>query len=254
MNLYEIDEYTKELYLNLSHGLELTPDINNGYRGNENGIVYLASYLMMKHITFVNAVPNISFGNQFDFPEIAMNCTQRTDGKLVYGLFNRGANESDIDPSIKRSISKDNISAFSSIAQLFNQKFISRSIYDYGLKHAFIYNNRGVKFDLPMNPGNYALWAYNGQSELFWLLMLPFYLINILISCNKSMNNTSSKILYFIELYPNRDKFIWKSLWKWYKVKMEKQYGKKWLKSLMSIYFLPEHPNVLIADLIEEVK
>jgi hypothetical protein len=101
-----------------------------------------------------------------------------------------------------------------------------------------------------MNPGNYALWAYNGGSKLFWLLTLPFLLINLLITVNKPPIDTSGKILCLIELYPNRNDFIWKHIWKFYSGKMEKQYGAKWVKALMGIYYLPDHPNNLIANLL----
>lgn len=261
MNLQQIDELTYKRYLNMSHGLELTPDINLGYRGNENGIVYLASYLMMKHILHVQDYPNNYFGltDYMRFSQVELNC--RDYLKSSTGLYNRGQNEDHIPKQNKRAISHDNISSFSSLSVLFNQtKYsytyrynVAKDIYNYGKKHCFIYNNRGVKFDLPMNPGNYSVWAYNGGSKMFWLLMLPFMLVNMLISLNKPVGDTSSKILYFIKFYSNREKFIWRSLWKYYKMKMEKQYGKKWLAGLMSIYFPKEHPNNLLANLIEEI-
>lgn len=260
MNLQQIDEYTYKRYLNMTHGLELTPDINLGYRGNENGIVYLASYLMMKHILHIQGYPNNSFGYSdiAKFLEIEHNCTAIENHRYVQGLYNRGLGESQFPKETIRQISHDNISAFSSISQLFSNhfdlaKFPAMNIYIYGLRNFFVFNNARKKFDLPMNPGNYSVWTYNGSSKLFWLLMLPFMLVNMLISLNKPVDDTSSKILYFIKLYPNRDKFIWKSLWKYYKMKMEKQYGKKWLAGLMNIYFLPEHPCNLVANLIEEI-
>lgn len=256
MRLDEIDQLCQERYLNLSHGLELTPDINLGKRGNENGIVYLASFIMMKDILSKHSIESrLTYKSKFWV--IYDNCTKIRDGKKIYGLLNRGKDES--DGSNIRSISHDNISSFTSIDKLLNfcpegKGFASRQIYKYGKKHFFIYNNADAKFDYPMNPGNWSLWAYNGGSKVFWILMLPFLLINMLITLNKPVGNTSGKILCFIELYPNKDKFIWKSIWKWYRVNMERQYGKKWLKGLMEIYFLPNHPNVLLADLIEEMK
>ena len=251
MTLEEIDKLMIESYYNPTHGLELTPNINKGYRGNENGIVYFASYLMMKDIL------DQGNNNHYDFfKQLESNCTEIRNGFPVYGLYNRGQFESDFPKGVKRSISHDNISAFSAISALtdgFNPDSAAKRIYNYGLKHAFAYNNTYDIISLPMNPGNYSAWAYNGGSKILWYFFLPFIVINMLISLNKPRENTSSKIIYFIELYPNRNKFIWKKLWSFYKAKMEKQYGKKWLKALMGIYFLPNHPNNLISDLIEEV-
>ena len=90
MNLQQIDDYTYKRYLNMSHGLELTPDINLGYRGNENGIVYLASYLMMLDIVKAS---KLSYKSTFDIlgripPQVIIS--EDCDLKLIiitFGLF-----------------------------------------------------------------------------------------------------------------------------------------------------------------------
>lgn len=253
MELQEIDRLVIDSYFNITHGLELTPDINIGERGNENGIVYLASYLMMRDM--VAGKDQIFMKSRFNV--IYHNCLKEKNGNKIHGLLNRGRDESDFPPNEIRGISHDNISAFTSIDRLINacpngKGLISRQIYKYGLKNLFVYNNRGVKFDLPMNPGNYALWAYNGGSKVLWLLTLPFLLINLIITLNKPYGNTSGKILGLIELYPNRNDFIWNHIWKYYEKKMVKQYGDRYLEKLMGIYFLPLHPNNLIAKLVKK--
>lgn len=259
MNLKEIDELTLSRYMNTSHGLELEPDINLGQRGNENGIVYLNSYLNMKDmITPLNAPANVDnrwLEYVIDFSSIRLNCTAvDKNGNSVNGLFNRGKGESYFPKEEIRAISNDNISGFSSISRLLGLR-ASKDIYSYGKRHLGAFNNTGRMFDyLPMNPGNYSLWAYNGGSKLLYWLFLPFLIINILISTNKPELDTSSKILIFNELYPIRKEGVWKYLWKFYILRMEKMYGKMWVNRLMRIYYLPTHPNVLISDLIKEVK
>lgn len=259
MNLKEIDELTLTEYMNTSHGLELEPNINMGKRGNENGIVYLNSYLNMKDILSPLESPaNINskwLDYVMDFSFIRLNCTAiGEDGESIKGLFNRGKGESYFPKEEIRSISHDNISGFSSIGRLFGLP-VTRDIYSYGKRHLGAYNNTGRFLDnLPMNPSNYALWAYNGGSTLLYWLFLPFLIINMLITTCKPEQDTSSKILIFNELYPIRKEGVWKYLWKFYLLRMEKMYGKMWLSRLMRIYYLPTHPNVLISELIKEVK
>lgn len=85
---------------------------------------------------------------------------------------------------------------------------------------------------LPFNPGNYYAWGKLVGSS-FSLLFLPMYLINLVIACSKSPNNTSSKIIYWLELSN-----INSPLCKWYfEKRMKSQYGNDWLLSLLTIYF-----------------
>lgn len=216
------------LYINPRHGMELDSSFviknvygsGTEYRGNENGILFYAEYIQCRrefepaHYAHFNAI------------------VDRLE--VVPGLFDRGAFESlTVDYKERRSISHDNISAISSLTVE-----SAVDIYKYGKRHAFIYNNVKPLTRYPMNPGNYSIWAYNGGSNIVWLLFLPFYLINLLITCCKAKENTSSKLIYFVELYALRHtNGAWKFMWQVYEFFMQRMYGYSWLFQLTKIYF-----------------
>lgn len=228
-------------WYNSTHGMELEPNINMGMRGNENGVLFWCVYLLLMRATNqrVNWVLELE-----RFELLAEDL--KSQGKD--GLFNRGAGEDSIPKDKKRSISHDNISALSTLSVFLDpDKKVAKDIYKYGKKHFFIYNN-GVKFRLPMNPSNYSIWAFNGGSKFLWYLFLPFYLINLLITIFKPYGNTSSKILYFVELAAVKDKhFIWKFFWKIWVAGMLRHYKDEIMQSLMTIYY--KHPENPIRDL-----
>jgi len=92
---------------------------------------------------------------------------------------------------------------------------------------------------LPYNPGNYYSWAsYAGSASKY--LFLPMYFINLLIAIAKEKQNTSSKIIYWLELSTMPKTWINLQMKKIFEAKMKSQYGEKWLESLFSIYFANE--------------
>lgn len=235
-------EYNR--YINFFHGFELEPDINDpSKRGNENGILFLVVYLHLRHIT-----GTFSALERHDFDKICKAL------QVEPGLFDRGAGESvDIPYDKRRHTSHDNISAISSYSKLLNDNGIpspyAKDIAKYGLKHFFSYNNVKPRFIPPVNPSNWSIWLYNGGYKLTSMVFLPFYFINLFITCLKEPGNTSSKQLYFTELYPVKDKFIWKYLWSYYRNKMIKMYGEYWLSQIFNIYYRYEnHPIRFLAS------
>lgn len=92
---------------------------------------------------------------------------------------------------------------------------------------------------LPYNPANYYAWGdYAGSkaSKIF----LPLYAINMLISINKEPKNTSSKLIYFLELDTMSDSSINKLLKSYYDKTMTRQYGDDYLYKMRRIYFNQE--------------
>lgn len=239
MNLEK--EYTR--YINYFHGFELEPDINlPNQRGNENGILFLVVYLHLRH-----ALGEFSASERNDFDIISKSL------QVTPGLFDRGAGESQTIPyTERRSVSHDNITAISAYSKLLNDNGFpspyAKDIANYGLKHFFTFNNVKPRFIFPINPSNWSILLYNGGYKLTSLLFLPFYFINLFITCLKEPGNTSSKQLYFAELYPVKDKFVWKYFWLFYRSKMINMYGEYWLSGIFNIYYRYEnHPIRYLA-------
>jgi hypothetical protein len=227
-----------EEYLNYDHGLELTKGNTSGHRGNENGILFLAEYFVLKQIS----------GENLTEEDKQIFTTIMSGLQVKAGLYDRGKSDKDRE-NPKRTISHDNISAISSCSVMFNTNH-AKDIAVYGLKHFFVYNNNLNGFRLPMNPANYSIWLANGKiCSLLEIIFLPFFLINFIITMSKAKETTSSKLLYLVELFPHREgKIHWKLSYKLYTVLLKRQYGENYLQELFSTYFKDtEHPNNILA-------
>lgn len=92
---------------------------------------------------------------------------------------------------------------------------------------------------LPYNPGNYYSWGEMVDATLS-VVFYPIYAANLVIACSKEAANTSSKIIYWLQL-ENMPKNARNIALKWYfEKRMEAMYGKAWLASLLIIYFKGE--------------
>lgn len=230
-------------YLNYVHGLELEPDINLGDRNNENGILFLVEYIFLSQDNVYRLA--YDFSNIVDKLEVSE------------GLYDRGSldNQKQEQTGIpKRTISHDNISAIAAgsrfLRDVTNTKMISyhEEIANYGVKHFFSYNNREKGFRLPMNPGNYSIWlALANKFLLLQILFLPFYLINFNLTNKKPEQDTSGKLLNFVELYPLRRHWFWGRMYKRYLKQMKDLYGDRPLEKLTEIYFRDANHPVRLA-------
>jgi hypothetical protein len=227
-----------EKYYNPVHGLELLPDINTGNRQNENGILFLVEYLLMTN--------PITPEDEDKFKEVVKNI------EIEPGLYDRGSLDTQIAAASgihKRTISHDNISAIAAGSYYLGTHHAS-DIAIYGLKNCFSYNNLKKGLRAPMNPGNWSIWLALGKvAPLLQVLFFPFYLINFLITTNKAKEQTSGKLLYFVELYPLRKHVAWGMMYKMLIYKLKKMYGDKPLVELTKIYFKDEqHPVRLVSE------
>lgn len=224
-------------YYNPVHGLELSPDINNGNRQNENGILFLVEYLLMTN--------PITPEDEDKFKQVVKNI------EIEPGLYDRGGLDS-VTAALtgveKRTISHDNISAIAAGSYYLGTHHAS-DIAIYGLKHCFSYNNLKKGFRAPMNPGNWSVWLALGKTApLLQLLFFPFYLINFLITTNKSKQQTSGKLLYFVELFPLRNHLLWGIMYQMLMNRLAIMYGEKPLVELTKIYFRDEQHPVRLAS------
>lgn len=228
----------REFY-NPTHGMELVPGKTEGKRDNENGILYLVELIFLKHMRGEDTSEEVQA-----FRDLSFRLITKEHGRKVYGLYDRGEDESvTIPTSERRSISKDNMGAFSSGA-FFCIKRVAEQIYEYGLKHFGVYNNRKPKIRLPFNPGNFCVWSYNGGSDITWLLFIPFYILDTIVAVTREKKNTSGKWRTFTELYPLRNEnFFWRSLWEYYVDSMRDMYGCDFLDKLATEYFWQTSEN-----------
>ena len=82
--------------------------------------------------------------------------------------------------------------------------------------------------------GDYA------ESILRWVF-LPLYLINLLICLSKPVGDTSSKIIYWLELSTMSNNLVNRWLKSMFEKKMKRMYGEDYLHRLYSIYFPSEN-------------
>lgn len=163
--------------------------------------------------------------------------------KLPNGLYMRSFHHT------KRSVSHDEISGMLSssyIYQTLHHKIIWEQLKEHwGAYPAVVINWTDY---LPYNPANYYAWgAYAGSkwSRVFF----PFYLTNMLISINKDPGETSSKLIYGLELNTMPMTRLNVFLKKIYEKKMIEQYGENYKMELRKIYFGREKPEFPLLNL-----
>lgn len=157
--------------------------------------------------------------------------------KLKNGLYLRTFHHT------KRSVSHDELTGM--IASSFIYKTLHHKIIWEQLKEnwgAYPAVVVGWTDKLPYNPSNYYAWgAYAGSkwSRIFF----PFYLANMLISINKEPGETSSKLIYGLELNSMPISGLNTYLKSIYEKKMIEQYGENYKMELRKIYFGREKPE-----------
>lgn len=187
----------------------------------ENGQLFLAEYLLLQD----EVVPSI---NRIMYEQLFNSWTG------TKGLYHRNPDLTD-----RRIMSHDNLAGIMSWSFV-NKTGHAEYIWDYLLKHGGTYDNSQGKTKqlsrfLPFNPSNFFIWGLCADSNIY-LLFLPFYVLSLIISCNKKKEDTSGKILSWVEMYPHRNHWLVKYLFKYYERKMREQYGDNYIKELMKIY------------------
>jgi hypothetical protein len=193
----------------------------------ENGQLFLADYILLLH----KNVDIISFLMTNDL----MKDQLRNSETSVEGLYNRN-----IDLVDRRCMSHDNLSGIMAWSVLAGTDHRFK-IWKYLVKHLGTYDNtqgKSTQFSriLPFNPSNFFAWGLAAESKLAYLFF-PLFLINLIISCNKKPEDTSGKILSWIEMYPlSTTNIIVKLCFKYYEKKMKAQYGNNYIVELRKLY------------------
>lgn len=189
----------------------------------ENCNLFYAEYLLLKGSVDIA---------DFDFFTINMLAKWNPDRKLWN---RRSGNDT-------RSMSHDEITGFMVASHLLKTSH-KTFIWNHFLKSFGSWNNTGRVIDyLPFNPGNYYAWGAYVESKLRWLF-LPLYFINMILAISKSPNETSSKIIYWLELFTMPENKINNWMKRIFVNEMTKQYGKNWLRKMYLIYFGKESLN-----------
>ena len=190
---------------------------------SENGQLFMAELILIQKMKGIDNADNIAILRK-----------QIEDNMLKVGLYNRN-----IDLP-NRTMSHDNMSGIMSFAFEIKSN-IRFEIWDYIMNHFGVYNNTPNGTDitrfLPFNPSNLFIWGLCVESFIY----LPFIIVyfpTLLITCSTATTNTTGKILQWVELYPHREHWLCKYLFQYYEYSMKKQYGDKYLESLMKIYFV----------------
>jgi hypothetical protein len=208
-------------YLSERYGL-----ITDNDTETENGQLFLAEYQLLLDYKKGSEINKMS--------AFITMLEQLRNSYVEEGLYHRNP-----DLINRRIMSHDNLSGIMAWSK-YNNTTHRFEIWDYLLKHLGTYDNSKGKSKqlsrfLPFNPSNFFIWGLCAESKIY-LLFLPFFLINLILTCNKPPGNTSGKILAWVEMYSLRDHFIVKHIFKYYETKMRQQYGTDYIEALMKIY------------------
>ena len=192
----------------------------------ENGQLFLGVVCCLEHAIFGNV-------------------THETEIFFETVLANTFPNRRKLDPIDARNMSGDNLDGIFSGAFLIKSKWLELS-WEYLTANNFTWPNAGDKW--PFQPAKIFPWALCGGTNWHLLFTLPFYWLAFIITLLKPKENTSGKILTFVELYPHKDSFWCSLIWKIYIWKMQKQYGDLWFYEINMIFHNDEeHPICKLA-------
>lgn len=258
--------YNEEQYINDYHGLELEPGFEAGTRDNENGILFLVEYYILKFMK-----GELTYSDIAQFQIIVENITAHCDeANKIRGLYDRGAGESlRPDKSSIRKISHDNLTAISAFSRMFEKEGLAyhKHIAIHGLKWQMRYDNASPKsprwiFKKPngehgtsfqWHPRDWFFWLTNGGYKFAWIFFPIFFFANI-IACMSPNGETSGKLLMFVRLETGSR---WSKLMMFNKkicyAILRRKYGKDFLDKIATIYFgqREDSPIRILARKIE---
>ena len=259
MNYEEIEN----AYINYNHGLELYPDINKGTRKNENGIVFLERYYILKFINGELTAEDIS---TFETITKALQSYDK-EGNQIKGLYDRGAGESlSIDKDLLRLISHDNITSIASFSFKHNLPF-AKHIIKHALKNKFRFDNaypenprwifkksdKKWSSSFQWHPRDWAFWGLCGEKNCLWYTFFIVFFISQIITCLTPYGETSGKLLMFdrLENTYKKSKLSRFTRFCCYSI-LRMRYGKNWIGKIMKIYFWQSnHPNARLSKDLE---
>lgn len=189
--------------------------------GTENGGSFLAAYAVNDRSEFVKN----------------LYIKKMEAARLPSGFYRRSANHN------QRSVSHDEITGMMATSYIFglnyhkeiwNQMALNNGAYPAVIEDKLDY--------VSYNPGEYYPWcAYQERWDCG--AYYPFYYANMLIALAKPKENTSSKLLYWLELNTMPVNQMNMYLKDKFEEKVIAQYGKNYLFEMRRIYFNQEDQN-----------
>jgi len=247
-------------FINKSHGMELEPIPSFWQkRGNENGILFLVVYYLLKYEKDLLTEEDIHI---FERIILFLQTWSEERNKQLPGLYDRGAFESYpfhiFYEKDRRKISHDNITAISRFSKLVGLPF-SKDIAEFGLDNQFRFDNQNPDSpkwkNMQFHPRDWFFWLYNGDwftKSLSWLFFPIFFFANI-ISCMSPERETSGKQLMFVRLFKQKNWLLRFNFWICNKILIKKYNTNKWLSKIVDIYYwqCEDNPIRILAKDIE---
>lgn len=201
---------------------------------SENAGLFLAHYFVLKLI----------LGEPILEHEKLIFLEKMANAKVSEGLYRRSKHHT------QRTVSHDEITGMLISSKLLKTDHGDK-IMTYLEKNFLNYPATGVpKF---YQPSNFYMWGLL-SSRKWTSIFYPFYMASFFLSIKKPKSETSSKLIYFIELYTTKDfSFGTRFLWSFFVEEMKKQYGEDWIKELFEIYFNGEQEDFPIFKLSRRI-
>lgn len=228
-------------WFNKGAGLELLPDVNNDIRKytGENLTLFYAEYISMC------AMLNDLSTSDRQICSRLLNDIKVSDRA---GAYHRDLNSSENYDTgrVVNPISKDNLLGI--VILIRNLGFDSQraELRSRMLKSFGTFNNT-KQFRMPFNPGFYAPFgALLGGiiPNIVGLLCLPVFFVNFIICNLKKPEDTSSRLLYFFELYQLRKHLIFGPVFWIYKKLLKRTYkSENPLLEMCKIYYWQNENN-----------
>lgn len=222
-------------YLSEKYGL-----ITDNDPVTENGQLFLAELLLL---------PLYYVGTDFHYDAVVTMFRQLENSRVEKGLYHRNPDLVD-----RRCMSHDNMSGIMAFLYM-TKSDIRFDIWNYLVRHLGTYDNTKGKSKqlsrlLPFNPGNFFIWGLCADSKRYkWFKWL--YKINLKIVCKKPKEDTSGKILTWVELVQFQKHPDCIDLWNYFEASMFNQYGENWLIELMKIYHGGNSPEFPIRKFLK---
>ena len=248
----------EEDWINPFHGMELHAGFNPNSRGNENGILFLVEYYILKEVLNSLSIHDTYYVLRGIIDNLR---AQNPDGTIIPGLYNRGKGESlTIPADRRRTISHDNITAISVMSRYFGLEY-HKDIGKYLLKNCMRLDNaypEKPRWSRIQHPRDCFFWLFNagGIYKLISYIFFPIFFIANIVTCLSSENGkyspeaASGKLMMFtrLELGSRYSLLMRFNRFICYNI-MKIRYGKSWISKIANIYYVdPEHPIRLVAD------
>lgn len=201
----------------------------------ENGGLFFAHYITLKLILGQPLT-------QFDYDIFDKKMSQ---AQVAEGLYLRSKHHT------VRTVSHDEITGMIVTSYVMKTNH-GNSIMKYLETHFGNYPATGENYW--HQPSNYYMWGLLCNRK-WTTIFAPLYMISFYIALSKDKQHTSSRLIYFIELYQAKNiSPIANQLWKVFVQHCRDLYGEFWVHELFKIYFYHESPDFPLLELSKDIK